>query len=152
MKAKQREWEQRRRQKLAQAKKVTNQQKNDTSKVTDTDTTPRKVRKTGQRVWKILPDQPKPWAKTVMHIISTATPRRLSKLISPNGSVQEIDESLRINKVGRPLKGLKTAKKKLGFSENGSDLWESSKSFKDTKKRKEEQTKSTSKVKNYRQT
>lgn len=114
------------------------------------------TRKRAQRVRQHLPESPGASANTVSHLIRNATPRRKSKLMNFNVSdnigklqIEKLQETLHINKVGRPSREFRNAKKQLQFSSG--ELWNQNKTVNLYRKRKEHQVKRLSKPYQFRQ-
>lgn len=110
------------------------------------------LRKRAERVRASLPKDSETWAATMSHIIENATPKRASLLLSneSTNSSDHIAETLDINKMGRPKKNHEAVKKKLAFSEKGSELWETNKSLEQYKRRKTKQVKRLTKAQSFR--
>lgn len=160
MKEKQKIWKQKSRKKLSDLKAINEKRDNvqgqatgkqDKDKVSSvgkkaTAAAQCSIKKQAERAKKHLPESPTSWANTMPHIITTTTPRRLSKYVTVS---DDIEETLQVNEVGRLKKNLQDTKERLGFSEEGSSHWHSQYSAITFKKRKQEQSKSLSKPKQF---
>lgn len=162
VKERQRIWKQKSRKLEAKKKKLqkTSEDKDTTSitknKRRTIQVTQASTRKRVQRVRQLLPESPGAWANTVSHLIKNATPRRKSKLMSfsstagKSADLEKIQETLQINKVGRPTREIRNAKKHLAFS-SSEQLWKNGKIVDMYKKRKLQQVKRLSKPVQFRQ-
>ncbi|CAG2233033.1 unnamed protein product [Mytilus edulis] len=162
VKERQRIWKQKSRKLEAKKKKLqkTSEDKDTTSitknKRRTIQVTQASTRKRVQRVRQLLPESPGAWANTVSHLIKNATPRRKSKLMSfsstagKSADLEKIQETLQINKVGRPTREIRNAKKHLAFS-SSEQLWKNGKILDMYKKRKLQQVKRLSKPVQFRQ-
>lgn len=122
MKEKQKIWKQKSRKKLSDLKAINEKRDNvqgqatgkqDKDKVSyvgkkATATLQCSIKKQAERAKKHLPESPTSWANTMPHIITTTTPQQLSKLATDS---DDIEETLQVNKVGRPKKTYKTQRK-----------------------------------------
>lgn len=87
--------------------------------------TPSCIRKRGQRVRQNLSENPVAWDTTLSHILKNATPRRKSMLMGKPGitDLENFDETLNNNKVGRPCREVINVKKQLAFIAQSEDMW-----------------------------
>ena len=90
-----------------------NRQKWKDEKKSINELTPSCTRKRGQRVRQNLPENPVATDTTLSHILKNATLRRKSMLMSNPGitDLENCDETLNINKVGRPCREVINVKK-----------------------------------------
>lgn len=118
MKAKQNEWKRKSRKRQAGREKRENQQepKRSTGKQRKLNS----IRKTAERVRRSLPESPRAWASTIKHIVKNATPKRLSHLqdkqTDGTNESHNVEETLDLNRVGRPTAENSNVKRKLAFS------------------------------------
>lgn len=113
------------------------------------------IRKRAERMHLHLPESGQEWATTLSHVIKNASSKRRSLLFENEkralNKSSDLDQTLNINKIGRPSKEHEAIKRQLAFPNEAETFWNNKRSLKRYCKRQKAQLKHLSKSKKFRE-